>query len=73
MKASQTGEFIFYSPDDRALEPSPLLPDIRESNASSLEVERANRQLGLHIDETTCLTDWEGSPADYNHIVDGLM
>jgi hypothetical protein len=73
VEASQTGGFIFHSPDGRALESSPRLPDVREGNTISLEVERANRQLGLHIDHNTCLTEWEGSKADYNHIVGGLM
>jgi hypothetical protein len=49
------------------------VPDVRDSNTISLEVERVNQQLGLHIDENTCLTDWDGSQADYNHIVGGLM
>ncbi len=34
---------------------------------------RLFRRVKLVIDENTCLTDWDGSPADYNYIVDGLM
>ena len=44
-----------------------------DSNSDALEVERANQQLGLVIDENTCLTDWDGGRADYNYIVGGLM
>jgi hypothetical protein len=73
VEASQQGVFIFHSPDGRLLESSPPLPDVRESNSRSLEVERANRRLGLVIDESTCLIDWDGSPADYSYIVGGLM
>jgi hypothetical protein len=73
VEASQQGSFIFHSPAGQELEASPALPDVRESDTYSLEVERANRQLGLLIDENTCLTDWDGSPADYNYIVGGLM
>jgi hypothetical protein len=73
VEGTDQGSFIFHSPDGRALEFSTPLPDVRESNANALEVERSNRQLGLHIDENTCLTDWDGSQADYNHIVGGLM
>jgi len=73
VEASHRGGFIFHSPDGRALESAPPLPDVRGSNITELEVERANRRLGLHIDESTCLTDWEGSQPDYNYIVGGLM
>jgi hypothetical protein len=73
VEVTQQGGFIFHSPDGRALESSPPLPDVRENNTCLLEVERANQQLGLHIDESTCFTDWDGSPADYNIIVGGLM
>jgi hypothetical protein len=39
------GSFIFCSPDGRELESSPPLPDVRESNANALKVERASRRL----------------------------
>lgn len=67
------GDFIFHSPDGGLLESSPRLPDVRASNTDVLEVERTNCQLGLRIDENTCLTDWDGDKADYNYIVGGLM
>jgi len=73
VEESRRGGFIFRIPDGRVLETSPRLPDVREINSNSLEVECANRQLGLPIDENTCLTDWDGGKADYNHIVGGLM
>jgi hypothetical protein len=73
IEVSQNGSFIFRTPDGRALESSPRLPDVRENNSGGLDIERANRQLGLFIDENTCLTDWDGGKADYNIIVGGLM
>jgi len=67
------GDFIFYSHDGWLLDPSSRSPDVRSSNTDVLEVERTNRQLGLRIDENTCLTNWVGDKADYNYIVGGLM
>jgi hypothetical protein len=73
VESAKNGGYVFHSPDGRTLERSPRLPDIRDSNTGALEVERANRQLGLVIDESTCLTDWDGGKADYNVIVGGLL
>jgi hypothetical protein len=73
VELTHQGGFIFHNPDGLVLEASPNLPDVRDCNSGTLEVERANQQLGLHIDENTCLTDWDGGKADYNRIVGGLM
>ena len=58
------GAFTFFTPSGRQVEPAPRLP---AGNTEALL--RSNTVLAIDVSAATCVSNWDGSAADYDLIL----
>jgi hypothetical protein len=61
------GSFAFFAPAGWEVKPVPAPPPVRHDLVAALR--ERNASAGLSIDHETSLPRWDGTPADYHHIV----
>ena len=67
VEARADGSFAFFAPAGWEVKPVPDAPPLRDDPVGAL-VEQ-NASAGLAIDHATSFPRWDGTPADYDHIV----
>jgi hypothetical protein len=65
------GSFAFFAPAGWEVKPVPPPPPLRSNPVP--ELREQNASAGLAIDHETSLPRWDGTPADYDHIVHVLV
>jgi hypothetical protein len=63
------GSFAFFAPAGWEVKPVPPPPPLRRDPDPVAALRDENASAGLAIDPRTSLPRWDGTPADYHHIV----
>jgi len=63
-------EFVFNTPGGRILQNS-IYPQFKSDSAESFQ--SALEKIAPEVDETTCITHWQGEDCDYSMAVEGLL
>jgi hypothetical protein len=61
------GSFAFFAPAGWEVKPVPPPPRLRRDSVAALREQNAS--AGVAIDHATSFPSWDGTPADYDHIV----
>jgi hypothetical protein len=72
---TQQRSYIEFRRPDRQRLPESLYPQFSEHQAhqESLAIERQHQIMGLHIDQLTAITQWQGERMDYSLAMDAVL